>query len=349
MAQLLPALGNSPFRELGACNGPGGSGSSHGSAASIRTVQHRRLRSLSSGSSISSLTSLWAPPFRRHEDSQSASRSSSAHNLGPHTISPGPDRRSISGNGYSRRTSFATALNSRLRTETTHGTEQNESRLLDVVETEHESSQAKLKENDSPEFRKSATSFHGHPSQAPDQDCLALPASDTLDSSARAMGSTGPLRWLSTLRRRKQHCAPTTTPVAQRFVLDDFDSEPSFQRVRQTPQHQKSDSWTSSLGLITAVKSASVTVASASIATLSRKNTNRRRGHQRSSVLSGSEARQSMDSQRSIVDQAAQQRSRSRREKLEELIKTEEGYVADVKALSDVHTKLILPRWSDCH
>jgi hypothetical protein len=38
------------------------------------------------------------------------------------------------------------------------------------------------------------------------------------------------------------------------------------------------------------------------------------------------------------MDEGARQRARKRREKLEELIRTEESYVADVKALSNVQT-----------
>jgi hypothetical protein len=37
-----------------------------------------------------------------------------------------------------------------------------------------------------------------------------------------------------------------------------------------------------------------------------------------------------------MLDDAAKQRSRKRRAKLEELIRTEENYVADLKSLSNV-------------
>ena len=86
---------------------------------------------------------------------------------------------------------------------------------------------------------------------------------------------------------------------------------------------------------VTAVRSATATLASASIATLSRRTTKWRRGQQRSSLVSDREPRPSIDSVRSVIDEAAKQRSRKRREKIEELIRTEENYVADVKALSN--------------
>jgi hypothetical protein len=51
--------------------------------------------------------------------------------------------------------------------------------------------------------------------------------------------------------------------------------------------------------------------------------------------MSGSDPRPSIDTQRSVLDEASKLRSRKRREKLEELIRTEESYVADLRALSN--------------
>lgn len=138
-------------------------------------------------------------------------------------------------------------------------------------------------------------------------------------------------RWISTLRRRKrQHTVPPVTSRSERWCLDDFDETPS----RQGPSHARSNSATSSMGIIAGVKSATVTLASVSIAPLSRRASKWRRNH--SSVLSDSDPRTSVDTQRSVLDEAGKLRSRKRREKLEELIRTEESYVADLKALSNV-------------
>lgn len=140
-------------------------------------------------------------------------------------------------------------------------------------------------------------------------------------------------RWVSTLRRRKrEYPPPSVTPRSQRWTLDDFDNSP----LRTRPSHAKSYSSTSSLGFVAGVKSATVTLASVSIAPLSRRTSKWRRTHNRSSVMSASDPRPSMDTQRSVLDEAAKLRSRKRREKLEELIRTEESYVADLKALSNV-------------
>lgn len=147
-------------------------------------------------------------------------------------------------------------------------------------------------------------------------------------------GSPKPFRrWVSTLRRRKrEYPPPSMTPRSQRWTLDDFDNSP----LRTRPSHAKSYSSTSSLGFVAGVKSATVTLASVSIAPLSRRTSKWRRTHNRSSVMSASDPRPSMDTQRSVLDEAAKLRSRKRREKLEELIRTEESYVADLKALSNV-------------
>lgn len=143
-------------------------------------------------------------------------------------------------------------------------------------------------------------------------------------------------RWMSTLRRRRQKTRPTAvTPRKQRWILDDFDCKGPSPRS-QHYRHRKSSSQSSSLGFVSAVKSATVTIASTSIAPLSKRTTHYRRGQQRSSVLSGYETRPSVDSERSVLDEAAKQRSRKRYEKVEELIRTEENYIADVKALSNV-------------
>lgn len=163
---------------------------------------------------------------------------------------------------------------------------------------------------------------------------------DDLDEQDEDQEPSKPFRrWVSTLRRRKQQNAPPTlTPRNQRWTLDDFDAAP----LETHPSHARSDSATSSLRFVTGVKSATITLASASIAPLSRRASKWRRAHNRSSIVSGSDARPSIDTQRSMLDEAGKLRSRKRREKLEELIRTEESYVADLKALSNVSDTLAL-------
>ncbi|KAI5367465.1 putative DH domain-containing protein [Septoria linicola] len=141
--------------------------------------------------------------------------------------------------------------------------------------------------------------------------------------------------------------APSVITRKERWTLDDFDPKPlalrssSPQKTRRMLGHHKSDSQGSSLRFITTIRSATATVASTSIATISKRTTKWRHGQQRSSIISGSEPRPSVDSVRSVVDEAARLRSRKRREKLEELIRTEESYVADIKALSDAYFTIL--------
>ncbi|KAK5730714.1 hypothetical protein LTR15_000652 [Elasticomyces elasticus] len=142
-------------------------------------------------------------------------------------------------------------------------------------------------------------------------------------------------RWVSTLRRKRLAKPAAVIPRSERWTLDDFEEMRSSPGERRPSQHQKSSSYASSAGFVTAVKTATSTIATASIATMSRRSSRWRYGHQNSSMMSGSDPRPSIDTQRSVVDAAAIQRSRRRREKLEELVRTEEGYLADLKALSN--------------
>jgi len=169
-----------------------------------------------------------------------------------------------------------------------------------------------------------------------DRAATPLPDADTLEDVPASPEPQAFRRWVSTLRRKKARKPESVTPRSQRWTLDDFDPKPASPRKQRLAHHQKQGSHGSSIAFVTAVKSATATLASASIATVSRRNSNWRRAQQHSSLFSGSEPRPSVDTQRSVVDEAAKQRSRKRREKIEELVRTEEGYVADLKALSNV-------------
>lgn len=168
------------------------------------------------------------------------------------------------------------------------------------------------------------------------------PVADDLSDFEMATTSepTAFKRWVSTLRRKKQPMVTPVTPRERRWTLDDFDQKAASPEAHSNHRHRKSCSNASSAGFVTAVKSATVTIASASIGTMSGRHPRLRRTQQ-SSLLSGPEARPSVDTQRSIIDEAARQRSRKRREKLEELVRTEEGFVADLKALANVRHILV--------
>lgn len=149
-------------------------------------------------------------------------------------------------------------------------------------------------------------------------------------------------RWVTTLRRRNLQRRKGLTPRQERGSLDDpgnglLDVKFDPRKSTDTPKHRKSLSHSSSMALITAVKTASVTLASVSIGPL-RNRTSHFRGAYRSSGTS--EARRSIDSHITalspVVDEITWLRSLQRRKVLEELISTEESYLADMKAFVNV-------------
>ena len=300
------------------------------------TVQHHPPRSLS-GSSLSSLTSLWTPAFRRHHDDGTPSRSSSSHNLTLRRIPTNSDRRSTS-DGYSRRASIVSAISSRFRSEPVLGSDHIDEKLLEVAENDGD-----IAEASEDAYSLAEEQLPLHTTEEPEYTAVSL--HNIVEPPTNEPETSPPLprvrRWISTLRRRKREAPPTTTPRSQRWQLDDFDRRAASPIKRITSHHKHSHSTGSSMGFVTAVKSATATLASVSVATVSGRYPKWRRGHQRSSIISGSDPRPSIDSQRSMLDEAAKQRSRKRRAKLEELIRTEENYVADLKSLSNVSTPSI--------
>lgn len=143
-------------------------------------------------------------------------------------------------------------------------------------------------------------------------------------------------RWMSTLRRRHLHRRkkPDRSFDGGEEVLAVRSSQPTI----DDSERRNSESITSSMGFVTAVKTTSVTIASASIAPTSEKGLhNKVRVGNRSS---NTEARQSTDSHRGglgpVIDESAWLRSLQRRKVVEELIASEESYIADLKVLINV-------------
>jgi hypothetical protein len=143
-------------------------------------------------------------------------------------------------------------------------------------------------------------------------------------------------RWIKTLRKRSMHRSIILQNSGARWTLDDFDLLP------RTPQHQlgfpsnhrKTPSTVSSLAFITAVKSASITLASLSIHPRSRKSmqTNHWQEHQ--------QPRGSIDSMVAntipLMDDNTWARSVQRRRIIEEIVTSEESYIRDMKTLINV-------------
>jgi hypothetical protein len=280
---------------------------SRSSVSSTVTVQRHKFRSIST----SSLSSVGSFLSRQHVKEASA-RSISTFNL--------------TGSASRRGSSIAT------QTEDSNEPERQEKlRLVEVLEAEDEA-------HDTTEDE--ATVDICLATGKPPRDELPPLPSDSPEPEDDASYDEPQAfhRWVSRLRRRKQQQPPAVTPRAQRWMLDDFDPSPAVPHSQRPSHHQKNASHTSSVAFVTAVKSATATIASASIATVSRRNSKLRRAQQHSSILS--DHRPSTETQRSLIDAAARQRSRKRREKVQELLQTEEGYLADLKALFNVPDRL---------
>ena len=148
-------------------------------------------------------------------------------------------------------------------------------------------------------------------------------------------------RWMSTLRRR--HAQRWKEPLTEvpRLSFDTTDGISTISRplsklnefVRRT-----SESMSSSMGYVTATKSASMTIGGSSIAPCSDAGLQGkvRLGNRSSNY---SEARRSLDSHGAlgpVLDESAWLRSLQRRKIVEELIASEESYIADLKVLINV-------------
>jgi len=157
-------------------------------------------------------------------------------------------------------------------------------------------------------------------------------------------------KWMRTLHRRAIH----------RQIMEPTNGAPfpthghGF-RLGRTSHYRQSSSG-SSTAFVTAMKSATVSVAGTSFFTKSRRNTARSsRGHsraERSSAASIAHPRLSTDSTCAgrliVMDQAVTERSLQRRRILEELIETEESYIGDVRFLMNVCTPLPVMDAGEC-
>ncbi|KAI0911815.1 hypothetical protein F4823DRAFT_584306 [Ustulina deusta] len=149
-------------------------------------------------------------------------------------------------------------------------------------------------------------------------------------------------KWMKNLHRRARR------PSAGSNAAELFPEHLFTEGPMRTNGHRKSSSGSSSFGFVAAVKSATVSLASASI------RTRQRRHAARSSVLSRTDhsSRGSISAQRmsedstnfersSHVDPAVTERLLQRRRILEELITTEESYIGDIRFLMNVYVTIL--------
>lgn len=150
-------------------------------------------------------------------------------------------------------------------------------------------------------------------------------------------------RLVGNLRTQGPKRGHSLTVRKERWVLDDFDeakpTDPDLPQSRRLNGHQKASSWSSS-GIRIAIKSATVKLQSAthgphspifSRARLPKSN----RGSRVSNAASRLSTEGDLVAAR-LLDHAARDRAVKRRRILEELISSEESYVADLKVLLHV-------------
>ena len=148
-------------------------------------------------------------------------------------------------------------------------------------------------------------------------------------------------RLFSNLRHRHSKNIRSLSVRKERWSLDDFDEDIAadlhHQHVKPSG-HKKTSSWASS-GFVAAVKSATT-----NLGTLSAPSSQRTRrfaplrNSKRSSKLSQVTNQESVNGNQdsiSIFDEAAWDRAVQRRRTLEELISSEESYIADLKVLKN--------------
>lgn len=146
-------------------------------------------------------------------------------------------------------------------------------------------------------------------------------------------------RWMSTLRKRHVQRRKETAPGTPSG--DDIDAS-KLSSPLQAPQSLRrySDSGSSSMGCVTAVRSASITLAGSSIAPHSERTHLQARVRLGKRSSNFSDVRKSTDSNPGplgpIIDESAWLRSLQRRKIVEEIISSEESYIGDLKVLINV-------------
>ena len=332
MNALLPTIAHSPFSGSFVASPylcPTSSSSRNGSTGSIGTVKHIKQRRASSSSSYISIFSAREGPLRVGDENQPPTRSVSL---------PTPEAVEVLNDGPNPwKFTLATREESPLeeidldsvRTWTPPAG------LNEVEETTHDGINHKL---DVGIVTNKVLEDIGALEGARPATKGSHPASGVTDTISQPFR-----RWMSTLRHKNLSGRKSLTVRTERWALDEFEELDNShqQKVEGRSRHQKSSSHSSS-AFITAVKTASISLASVSVAGRSRHaaRSSRFRSEHRSSGQSQTDGRPSMETNRKLsggfMDEAAWDRAHRRRKILEELVSSEESYVADLKVLTNV-------------
>ncbi|KAL5085339.1 hypothetical protein Trisim1_010672 [Trichoderma cf. simile WF8] len=183
------------------------------------------------------------------------------------------------------------------------------------------------------------------------------PTPEIESENLEQLKSQGPFhKWMRTIHRRAQH-RHTRSDESFGSLRPPFDPDVHSRTAHWRRTHHRQSSSGSSFAFVSAVRSASASLASASVSVVarSRRNVPRSQGFsttERSSRASISGPRASEDSglqeNQSLANLAAMERSLQRRRVLEELISTEEGYIGDIRFLMNVYVTILAALPSIC-
>jgi hypothetical protein len=172
----------------------------------------------------------------------------------------------------------------------------------------------------------------------------AFPTTDPKLSAIPLDEHTPFKRWIHTLRDRKwKPTSDAPKPASDQWGFHGCGAVPPSSNAASSPRpiHRKSSSGVSSLGFVTAMKSASITIASLSLYPRSRRSLHGDCLHRRSHDDSQRGNRDSIDSVMAPVtplldDEGTWARAIQRCRIVEELVTSEESYVRDMKTLLNV-------------
>ena len=147
-------------------------------------------------------------------------------------------------------------------------------------------------------------------------------------------------RWVSGIHKRKLSRVQALKPGKERWSLDDFDDSATMKR--NGLRHKKSESWPSS-AFVTAVRSAKMSFSILEEPSIRAKINGPppalgKYGRGRRSYSFGRNSIESNALSIQSFDEVSRARALNRRNLLEELVKSEEQYVADLKMLVNVST-----------
>ncbi|GAM87378.1 hypothetical protein ANO11243_054020 [Dothideomycetidae sp. 11243] len=169
--------------------------------------------------------------------------------------------------------------------------------------------------------------------------CFIERTSTTLSLTQPSLQSQNFRRWVSTLRRRNP---ARKRAIDESLSLQNNSPNPDGSPGEPSVHHSRSGSCVSSLAFVTGVRSASMTMTTMSLLSTSAAASARSPRsvlYVTSEPPSRTDLRRSMDSDNASLaprlDEAAIKRSFKRARKIQELVKTEEGYLSDLKSLQN--------------